>query len=128
MPEPGRTWGCRLSWSDAGVLAVASVLTWWLWPRIGSLVGILPMALGHFLLFCNVVRLARRRELLWAAACVANIAAWGLLGEVWWPGILATQTPLTALLIAREMRSPRYHGIMARRLNPHLSDWLEGRA
>jgi hypothetical protein len=40
--------------------------------------------------------------------------------------VLAVQTPLTALAIAAEMRSPEYHGVLARRLNPHLDRWLAG--
>ena len=127
MAELPRTWGFRLSWLDAAVLALAVPATWLLWPVIGPIAGCIAMALGHFFLFCNVFRIIRWKELVWAAVCVLNVAAWSIVDDTWWPGILAVQTPLTIALIATELRTGRYHGVWARRLNPHLDNWLERR-
>jgi hypothetical protein len=41
-----------------------------------------------------------------------------------WLIVMAIQTPLTAIAIGLEVRSPEYHGIGARRLNPRLDEWL----
>ena len=122
-----RTWGARLSWRDVLVLVVGSAATWWLQPRIGPAAGVIPMAIGHFLLFCNIFRIHRTKEILWAVTCVINISAWGLFDDLWWPGILLVQTPLTVAAIIWEMRGPWYHGIFARRLNRRLDEYLENR-
>lgn len=131
MPEPQprnqRTWGFRLSVVDVVFLAVTSVATWWVWPEIDAMAGVIPFAVGHFFLFCNVFRIIRWKELLWAGICLVNVSAWAVLTEVWWPGILMVQLPVTAVLVWSEMRHPRYHGIYARRLNPHLDDYLAGK-
>ena len=85
------------------------------------------IAAGHFFLFCSVFRVARRRELIWAAFFVLNVGFWLLLGRLDWFNVLACQLPVSTGVIAWELKSTSYHGIFADRLNPTLSDYLEGR-
>lgn len=125
MTHP-RTAGFRLSIADAIMLAIGAAATVMAVGPLGPMAGIFPMAVGHFFLFCNVFRLRRRYELVWAAIFVANFAAWSFT-EFSWTRVLATQLPVTALVIALEIRSPRYHGIGASRLNPRLPEYLDGR-
>jgi hypothetical protein len=122
-----RTAGFRLSAVDAGVLAAAGPATWLAWPHLGAMAGVIPLVVGHFFLFCNVFRIHRTKELVWAAVCVVNVFAWAALAETWWPGILAVQLPVTVAVIALEIRGPWYHGICAARWNPRLADYLAGR-
>ena len=122
-----RTSGFRLSALDAAVLVAGAAGTWLAAPAVGPLAGVIPMAVGHFFLFCNVFRLRRRYELGWTAVFLANFAAWTLAGELSWPGLLAIQLPVTAVVIALEVRSPRYHGVLAHRINPRLAEYLDGR-
>ncbi len=110
--------GLRFSKGDAVTLAAAAVATWLLLPRIGSFAWLFPFALGHFFLFCNVFRVRRSYELIWAAGFLLNFGAWVVSGAFDWLGILAVQTPLTLLLIILEIRSPRYHGVFARPAGP----------
>lgn len=126
--SPARTWGARFFATDAVALLAGAALTWALatWSPEGErwVAGLPAAALGHFFLFCNVFRVRRRYELAWAAAFLVNVAAWHLAGALSWGAVLAVQTPLTALAIGAEVRSPEYHGVLARRLNPHLDRWL----
>ena len=76
--------GFRLSTLDVLVLvigtAVATALatvTWW-W---GFVVG---FVLAHFFLFCNVLRLRRSLELVWAGVFVATVACFSLAGRLDW--------------------------------------------
>lgn len=85
------------------------------------------MVIAHFFLFCNVFRLARPRELIWAILFVVNIAFWLLRGNVNWFNTLACQLPVSTGVITWELKSRRYHGILARRLNPALDEYLAGR-
>jgi hypothetical protein len=112
---------------DAAALAIGAAATALLWPVAPKLAPVVPFALGHFFLFCNVFRIRREPELVWAAAFLANYGARAALGEVSWAGVCATQLPLTAFLLWRETRRPWYHGIFARRWNRDgLDAYLSG--
>lgn len=126
MADLRRTWGFRFSITDGVVIAMAIPATWLLWPVIGGMAGVIPLAVGHFFLFCNVFRIHRWKELTWAGVCLLNVGTWAAYDHLSWLGILAVQTPLTLIMIWTEMRQPRYHGILAQRLNPRLRDYLEG--
>jgi hypothetical protein len=100
---------------------LAAVVLWNYDPVISLLFVIAP---GHFFLFCNVFRIRRGPELIWAGLFLVNTCLWWSFVDFGWLGVLAVQTPITAILIALEMRSPSYHGILARRINPRLDDYL----
>lgn len=126
-----RTWGARFSLTDGLALLAGAVLTWQLHLALSGdearwAVGVPAAALGHFFLFCNVFRVPTRLELLWTASFLVNVVAWRAAGALGWLPVLATQTPITLLTLAATIRSPRYHGIGARRWNPSLDRWLAG--
>jgi len=122
-----RSWGFRFSVTDAAALvAFAAVVAGLRW--LGSdLWWVVVIVAGHFFLFCNVFRVIRSRELIWAALFVLNVGFWLLLGRLDWFTLLACQLPVTVGVIAWEIRTTRYHGILANRLNPTLNDYLEAR-
>lgn len=122
-----RTCGLRFSVVDAVAIFVCAVATVWLWQISPELALTLPVVLGHFFLFCNVFRIARRPELIWAAVFILNVSWWIVVGPFAWAHVLAIQLPLTAVLILLEMRKPRYHGIFSTRINRrHLDAYLHG--
>ena len=86
-PSTSRTSGFRLSWLDAVILIAGTVLSWWLQSQSFPLWWIVPAALWHFFLFCNVFLVWRRMELLWAIAFVFNVAAHVFFDE-WDPWLL----------------------------------------
>jgi hypothetical protein len=87
----------------------------------------LTIAAGHFFLFCNVFRIARRRELIWSGLYLLNVALWQSFDLLSWTGVLTSQIPVTIAVIVADMRSPEYHGVLADRMNPRLNDYLEER-
>jgi formate hydrogenlyase subunit 3/multisubunit Na+/H+ antiporter MnhD subunit len=115
--------GFRLSIVDVLFIAAAAVAVVLLRERLGTWVWSIPVAVGHFFLFCNVFRVRRSYELIWVGIFFANAAAWVALDRFSWLNLLAVQTPFTLAAFVLEMRSRRYHGIFASRLNPHLEDW-----
>jgi len=121
-----RTWGFRFSLTDALAIVVflsaAGVLRGWNNP----LWWVLVIAAGHFFFFCNVFRILRRRELIWAGLFILNIGAWAWLDHLTWPLVLLCQLPITAAVVAADMCAPSYHGVLASRLNPRLNDYLNG--
>jgi hypothetical protein len=122
-----RTWGFRFSLADAlAILAFMSAAAV-LW-RLGNVLWwILVIAAGHFFLFCNVFRIVRRRELIWAGLFILNVGVWTALSLLTWPRVLLCQLPITISLVLSDMRSCGYHGVFANRLNPLLNDYLEDR-
>jgi hypothetical protein len=121
-----RRWGFRLSHWDAAILLFGVALTLWLRSKVFPLWWIVPVGVGHFFLFCNVFLVWRRWELVWAVLFVANVllhTATGNLG--WWPAC-GWQMPVTFFVIFLQLRSPWYHGILARRINPRLDNYLNG--
>lgn len=126
MSDP--RYGFRLSCADVVVLLSAAIGFWLLRRFEMPLAWVLPCVVLHFFLFCNVFRVRRNYELLWAVVFLINVG-WHLsqaeLGV--WPSLLL-QLPVTVAVILAEMVSRAYHGIGARRLNRQLDDYLANRA
>lgn len=116
----------RFSLIDAAALAAFGAVAAGLHRLDSSLCSLVAIVAGHFVLFCNIFRVARRRELIWAALLVSNVGLWLLLGRLDWFNVLACQLPVSVAVITWEIKARRYHGILADRLNPRLNDYLEG--
>jgi hypothetical protein len=126
-PARQRTWGLRFSGSDGLILLCFTGGATGLWRMHSELWWMLLIVAGHFFVFCNVFRITRPKELAWAALFLVNTCAWFVSGRLEWLPVLLTQLPISILVIAAEIRSPRYHGILAQRWNTNLGDYLEGR-
>jgi hypothetical protein len=115
--------GLRLSTIDVIVLLVGGLIS----ASIAALApwfGIaLAFVIGHFFLFCNVFRMARSRELVWAVVFVVLSASTAFIGLPHWPVTLTISFVATVLLVVVEMRQPSYHGAFWRRINPDLPQW-----
>lgn len=123
--KPAFAPGFRLSALDVFILAIGGVaalalamVVWW-W---GFVVG---FVLGHFFLFCNVVRLARPLELAWAGVFLALAAGTVALGVPGWPVTASVSLVATVVVVRVEMRKPSYHGLAWQWINPGLSAWGE---
>jgi hypothetical protein len=122
-----RTWGFRFSATDAAVILVLAVSACAL-ARLGNeLWLLLVIVAGHFFLFCNVFRVRRKFELVWAASFIFNTGLWLWFDEVTWLRIFLCQLPLTLVVVGAEIKSAHYHGVFASRLNRKLNGYLEGR-
>ncbi len=124
---PSRKHGFRLSALDGVVLMLGAILAIWLRNESFPLWWIVPMALGPFFLFCNVFLVWRKLELIWAAVFVILIGGHLALGHTDGLSPLIMQTPVTLGVLWLQLRSPWYHGIFARLINPRLDDFLAGR-
>ncbi len=130
MCEPNhktRTWGFRFSLTDALAICAFLGAAGVLWQQGNPLWWLLLIVAAHFFLFCNVFRIVRRRELIWAGLFVLNVVIWVWFDRLTWSCVLLCQLPITVALIIADMRAPGYHGVLAKRLNPRLNDYLEGR-
>ncbi len=106
--------GFRFSILDAVVLLVGAGLPWLLWSPVGHLALLIPFTVFHFFLFCNVLRVPRGCELLWAGVFVVNVGTWVVSGAFTWWGVLGVQLPVTVAVLAYALQLPSYHGIGSR--------------
>jgi hypothetical protein len=113
--------GFRCSVTDIAIMVAGACAAFQL-PEVGLWIAI---AIGHFFLFCNVLRLARVLELAWAAVFVLGAGA--VRAEVAFTPVLtaigATSVVVTAIAIAQ----PSYHGVLWRWINPALPHWWHAR-
>jgi hypothetical protein len=125
MPDDAFSPGFRLSVLDviilvvgsAGSIALATVEPWF-----GLAVA---FVVGHFFLFCNVLRMSRPLELVWAGAFSAMVIEVVFVGLLSWPILFATSIALTIVLTVIECRRPSYHGGGWQRINPNLPQWRD---
>jgi len=115
--------GFRLSALDVGVLAVGAVAA----AATASIAPSWAVAIGlpvvHFFLFCNVFRISRPLELLWAGVFLilaASTVTWGAPG--WFATVIVSACVTVAVVVA-EMCKPSYHGVGWQRINPRLVEW-----
>ena len=117
--------GFRLSMLDVVVLAVgmmaaiglATVVWWWGF--------VIAFVLGHFFLFCNVIRMSRPLELTWAGTFLALAAPTVLADRPGWLMTASLTFAVTLLVVVLETRKPSYHGVGWQRINPRLPEWWE---
>ena len=118
--------GFRVSWTDLFIITLCVLVTWAVYRSVdvGPMLWLPAVTLFHFFLFCNVFRIPRNLELLWAGLFVINVAVFSffLPGEIFgmdlnlsfWFYVLACQTPITILFIIIALFLPSYHGIGAK--------------
>ena len=122
--DPSARYGFRFSLTDAIVLVFGAAATWALWQQDLPIWWMIPCVVGHFFLFCNVFRVRRTYELIWAAMFLLNTGYWLNHDAMGWNPTLLWQLPVTLVAIIAELRSANYHGIGARRINPKLEAYL----
>lgn len=122
MPHPSFAPGFRLSMLDVVVLLAGSVGAVVLGGWLGFVVG---FVVGHFFLFCNVVRMARPLELAWAAVFVVLAGATAATEHPGWLATASVSLLVTLAVVMVEVRKPSYHGVGWRRINPGLPAWWE---
>lgn len=117
--------GFRFSVFDGAIITVAFLGAWSLYPYSLELAIIVLFVVAHFFLFCNVVRMSRLSELIWAGAFVI-LTSLSLVFNLfsWWLAA-ASNVLLTVTLVFIELRKPSYHGIFWKKVNPGLPDWFK---
>lgn len=123
MPQPEFQPGCRLSKLDVGVLVCGTIGAVAAWSFVWWVGFVIAFVVAHFFLFCNVVRMARPLELIWAATFVMLAGATVVFETPGWMIAIAGSLVVTVLCVCVEIRKPSYHGIAWRRLNPMLPQW-----
>lgn len=117
--------GFRLSIFDIGILAIGVIGAWYLKDIGVDLSYILLFVIGHFFYFCNITRMSRIPELIWAVCFVALCGAGVTYGIVTLNEAFIIALILTVVLTVIELRKPSYHGVLWSKVNPNLKEWFE---
>jgi hypothetical protein len=125
MSQPSFRPGFQFSTLDFVVLCLGAVgayllgtVMWW----AGAAVVFVVL---HFFLFCNVFRITRASELIWAATFLLLSPLTLLTNLPGWPMFFIACVCLSTFLIWRETKQKHYHGICWQRWNPGLPEWWE---
>jgi hypothetical protein len=119
--------GFRLSIIDLIVLllGISSAIVFYNIMPIASFV--LIFVVGHFFLFCNVVRMSRLPELIWASSFLLLAISAFIYNNPSWLIVALASLSLSALLVFLEIRKPGYHGVFWQKINPNLKQWFSNK-
>lgn len=110
---------------DVLILIIGLVGSLYLQSIDTSLSLIVLFVVCHFFLFCNIIRMSRIPELIWAANflvfCVGSIQ----LNLLSLKMVFLISVVLTLVLTVYEFQKPSYHGVFWQKLNPNLKIWFE---
>ena len=119
--------GFRLSEMDVGILMLgvcAAVLL----ARFDERLGLASLfVLAHFFMFCNVLRMSRPLELIWAVLFVLLAGSTFTFGLPSWNSTLAAMLVITLILAFVQILLPSYHGVLWLKFNPNLEQWWDAR-
>lgn len=114
--------GFRLSIMDVCIL-VSGILGAILAYKISlNLAFACLFVVGHFFLFCNVIRMSRIPELVWATSFIVLFI---MLSETSMLLVVMGSLAITLLLTILELKKPSYHGVLWQKFNPDLPLWFE---
>ena len=100
--------------------AISSVLL----ARFDELLGLATVfTVAHFFLFCNVLRMSRLLELLWAALFVLLATSTIIMGVPVWNYTFTIMLAVTAIFAVIQVFRPSYHGAFWMQINPDLPQW-----
>ncbi|XOF34073.1 MAG: hypothetical protein ACL93V_01885 [Candidatus Electrothrix sp. YB6] len=112
--------GFRLSAVDIIVLILGAVWSILLHGMDNPLGLLIFFTFAHFFLFCNVLRMRRSFELIWAALFLLAAGSSLFFRVPGWPGTIVIMLGITVILAILQMRQPSYHGVFWKRINPDL--------
>lgn len=112
-----------MSGSDGGVLVVGLACTIWAGRQTWWWGLVIGFVMAHFFLFCNVFRISRILELIWAVVFVSLAGSTIVQQSPGWGPTIVISLVVSLTLIGLEISKPSYHGIGWRTLNPNLGEW-----
>ncbi len=115
--------GLRLSFFDMVILAIAVISVIYLAKVLFFASFMVMFVIGHFFLFCNVFRVSRILEIIWAIVFVSASIMTLIVGYPGWILTVLISLVLSIGFIIYEIKSPSYHGIFWQRINPQLETW-----
>ncbi len=108
--------GFRLSVVDLAVLAGALFLAWLAYGR-GDWAVLAPLPIhlvATFFMFCNVIRIKTRFEIIWMMTYAVAVILALLLDLPLWPTVLTTTTASFLAVVGHALLSGQHRGVFYR--------------
>lgn len=119
--------GFRLSKTDVGVITISLIGASALFQHSKFLCFSVLFVVTHFFLFCNIIRMSRLSELIWASVFICGVSLSLTIGEPPIYTSIGCSLIVTIILAALEIQKPSYHGAFWKKLNPDLETWFVNR-
>jgi len=116
--------GFRLSAIDIIFIAIAILFCIYFFNIAKSISYIIGIVVGHFFLFCNIARMSRTPEIIWAVFFTLFTILSLKFNLVPLSLVFLASIVLSIMLVFLETRKPSYHGILWQKLNPNLENWF----
>ncbi len=117
--------GFRISKNDMFVLVVGVLSAGYCFHISPVVSFVIFFVIGHFFIFCNIIRMSRVPELIWAGTFLVFAGFSVSTGQPSWLLTFSLSILVTFILVILETRKPGYHGILWQTLNPNLPRWFE---
>lgn len=117
--------GFRLSAIDVVVLMFGIAASFYMHAIYPAISYIILCVVGHFFLFCNLVRMSRVSELAWSFAFIFLVGIHLSTGWLSSVALAIAVVVITSILVVLEMKKPSYHGVGWRFFNPELIVWFQ---
>lgn len=117
--------GFRLSRTDLVVLCIGAIAALGVGAVDTALGWVIAFTVGHFFWFCNVLRMARSCELIWAGIFLSLAVSNLMQGQPSWGVVFGAALAVTVIISMIQLRHPAYHGIAWQYFNPNLPQWWE---
>ncbi len=115
--------GLRLSVIDSLILTGSCAGVIGLIPVAAEIAFVIGYTVGHFFLFCNVFRVSRIPELIWASLFIFLTGLTLMTEKPGWAWVVFLTLVMTIIIIFLEMKKKSYHGIFWKSVNPNLEQW-----
>lgn len=109
---------------DATILIAALPLAFFTYSYSLTYSVLMIFVILHFFLFCNIVRMSRIPELIWATFFLLMFYVHLKLSAITFFQALASCMSVTFILIFLEVKKPGYHGVFWKKFNPNLPEWF----
>ena len=119
--------GFRLSALDVCIIIAGLLGAFYVRPFDINFSLIILFVVGHFFIFCNITRMSRIPELIWAASFLVLCTASIRLSILPLYLVFFISGMITIFLIVYELRKVSYHGIFWQNINPNLKAWFEAK-
>jgi hypothetical protein len=117
--------GFRIFVQDWIVLLIGIGLFFGLLKKYEIVSLVIAFVTGHFFLFCNVFRISRGLEFIWAGVFIAFSGPTIVDGFPNWSATIIISLGTTIAVVVYEMKKPSYHGIFWQQINPGLKAWWD---
>ncbi len=114
--------GFRLSLIDVVFLLVSACVCYYLFLYDSSIGWLVAMPVIAFFCFCNIFRVRRMPEFIWAG-CYMVLAPLGFILDMIYLITVMGSSLLILLIAILEMYKPWYHGVGYSLINPDVTDW-----